>query len=256
ATAASSSGGSTGTATASPPLTSSFMSPMPPFMPLMPPMFLPFGFPPPPIPTTGLSEDELRVMEGIERSNIEARIQWLRDIQALLDGAMVLINQYNNVASHIGVTGVHTARVQPAYPASTSQASAEPVPGSTDQQTQQTSASWWPEGSGARPKYTSTVSQPETTDSVKERKNSCITTSDAEEDKPLEGATGITLPKEISIHEWENSREDEREDEMNEVRKRRLQHFAQQKDNGSTHASVSLPNGDKDNNKLDKQEKC
>lgn len=60
------------------------------------------GFPPPPIPSAGLSEDELRVMEGIERSNIEARIQWLRDIQALLDGAMVLINQYNNVASHIG----------------------------------------------------------------------------------------------------------------------------------------------------------
>ena len=48
----------------------------------------------------GLSVEELRVMEGIERENIEARIQWLRDIQSLLDGAMLLINQYNTVAAN------------------------------------------------------------------------------------------------------------------------------------------------------------
>ena len=41
-------------------------------------------------------------MEGTERANVEARIQWLRDIQALLDGAMVLIGQYNQVASAMG----------------------------------------------------------------------------------------------------------------------------------------------------------
>lgn len=41
-------------------------------------------------------------MEGTERANVEARIQWLRDIQALLDGAMVLIGQYNQVAASIG----------------------------------------------------------------------------------------------------------------------------------------------------------
>ncbi|BFZ07996.1 hypothetical protein BsWGS_11035 [Bradybaena similaris] len=258
-TATSSSGGSAVPAAAtSPTLTNPFMSPMPPFMPLMPPMFLPFGFPPPPIPSAGLSEDELRVMEGIERSNIEARIQWLRDIQALLDGAMVLINQYNNVASHIGVTSIHTSRVQPPYSASTSQATAEPTSSNT---TQQTSANWWPAGSGVRPKYTSTVSRPETTDSVKERKSSCSTSSDAEEEKPLEGATGITLPKEVSIPEWEHSREDEHDDDMQEVRKRRLQHFSQQKNNGNTHTSVSLPNGDNDSSNVDgnvgdKKEKC
>ena len=62
-------------------------------------MFL--GFPSPPSSMAGLSDEELRVMEGVERSNVEARIQWLRDIQALLDGAMVLINQYNTVASQV-----------------------------------------------------------------------------------------------------------------------------------------------------------
>lgn len=39
-------------------------------------------------------------MEGTERANIEARIEWLRDIQALLDGAMLLMQQYNIVAAN------------------------------------------------------------------------------------------------------------------------------------------------------------
>ena len=58
------------------------------------------GFPRPPADLSGLSEEELRAMEGIERENIEARIQWLRDIQSLLDGAMLLIQQYNTVAAN------------------------------------------------------------------------------------------------------------------------------------------------------------
>lgn len=69
------------------------------------------------------------------------------------------------------------------------------------------------------------------------------------------------MPKEVSIPEWEHSREDEHDDEMHEVRKRRLQHFSQQKNNGTTHASVSLPNGDNDSSNVDgnvsdKKEKC
>ena len=58
------------------------------------------GFPRPPADLSGLSEEELRAMEGIERENVEARIQWLRDIQSLLDGAMLLIQQYNTVAAN------------------------------------------------------------------------------------------------------------------------------------------------------------
>lgn len=58
------------------------------------------GFPRPPSNLSGLSEEELRAMEGAERENIEARIQWLRDIQALLDGAMLLMQQYNTVAAN------------------------------------------------------------------------------------------------------------------------------------------------------------
>ncbi len=59
------------------------------------------GFPQAPSNMSGLSGDELNAMEGTERENVEARIQWLRDIQALLDGAMLLISQYNQVASQM-----------------------------------------------------------------------------------------------------------------------------------------------------------
>ena len=58
------------------------------------------GFPLPPSNLSGLSDDDLRAMEGAERANVEARIVWLRDIQALLDGAMLLMQQYNIVAAN------------------------------------------------------------------------------------------------------------------------------------------------------------
>ena len=65
------------------------------------------GFPRPPASMAGLSVEELRTMEGIERENIEARIQWLRDIQSLLDGAMLLINQYNTVTTNSRYVFIH-----------------------------------------------------------------------------------------------------------------------------------------------------
>ncbi|ESO96371.1 hypothetical protein LOTGIDRAFT_147275, partial [Lottia gigantea] len=75
----------------------------PPFIPpMMPPnSFMPFVYPQPPSSMSGLSREDLLNMEGEERQNIEARIHWLRDIQSLLDGAMLLINQYNTVASQM-----------------------------------------------------------------------------------------------------------------------------------------------------------
>ncbi|KAI8784320.1 E3 ubiquitin-protein ligase synoviolin B [Biomphalaria glabrata] len=208
---------------------------IPPFMPpMMPPLFSPFGFPPPPMPMTGLSEEELRVMEGTERANIEARIQWLRDIQALLDGAMVLINQYNTIANHIGTFGINTAPVPPVISKSglSSEVSSGP---------HQTYSTWWPEGSGARPKYTSTLSKTQTTDSPNERKSSSTV-----QDTVVSGASGFTAPREEIIPAWENPREEGHEDDMHEVRKRRLQHFTQQ-----LQASYSTPtlcsNGNSDN---------
>ena len=57
----------------------------------------------PSVPTdlSSLSEEELGAMEGSERQNVEARIQWLRNIHALLDAAMVQVNQYATVMATV-----------------------------------------------------------------------------------------------------------------------------------------------------------
>ncbi|XP_072737134.1 E3 ubiquitin-protein ligase synoviolin [Ciconia boyciana] len=64
-----------------------------------------FGFPPMPMPPAGfagLTEEELRAMEGHDRQNLEARLQCLQNIHTLLDAAMVQINQYLTVLATIG----------------------------------------------------------------------------------------------------------------------------------------------------------
>jgi E3 ubiquitin-protein ligase synoviolin len=68
--------------------------PPPPLLNFPPPPFL--NLPPPPMPPpnfSGLTEAELRAMEGQERSNVEARIKVLRNIQVLLDAAVMEMNQ-------------------------------------------------------------------------------------------------------------------------------------------------------------------
>lgn len=80
--------------------------PMPPFMMPPPfPMMPPFGVPPPVPPSNfaGLSQEELRQLEGHERQNVEARIECLRSIQVLLDAAVVQMQQYSTIVNRIGV---------------------------------------------------------------------------------------------------------------------------------------------------------
>lgn len=63
--------------------------------------FIPF-LPPPPLPPQNLSTlspEELQRMEGNERENVEARIQCLRNIQVLLDAAVIMMQQYNTTAT-------------------------------------------------------------------------------------------------------------------------------------------------------------
>lgn len=71
---------------------------VPPFFPL-----LPFYIPPPPPPLNflAMTEDEVRQLEGNERQHVEARIQVLRNIQILLDAAVVQMNQYASVVASL-----------------------------------------------------------------------------------------------------------------------------------------------------------
>ncbi|GLG99150.1 E3 ubiquitin-protein ligase HRD1 [Gryllus bimaculatus] len=85
--------------------------------------------PPPPMPPAnfaGLSLEELQRMEGHARENVEARLQCLRNIQLLLDASVTMMHQYSMVVQS-------TARMPP--PSSPPQAStsanntsSEPVP--------------------------------------------------------------------------------------------------------------------------------
>lgn len=45
----------------------------------------------------GLTEEQLRDLEGMERANVEARIVLLRNVQQLLDVAVSQLNQYTAV---------------------------------------------------------------------------------------------------------------------------------------------------------------
>ncbi|VDP01618.1 unnamed protein product [Soboliphyme baturini] len=67
-----------------------------PFMPF------PFIFPFPPPPSfAGLSDEEVRRMEGIERAAVEARIQSLRNIQTLLEAAVIQLQQYTSIVTTV-----------------------------------------------------------------------------------------------------------------------------------------------------------
>jgi len=48
-----------------------------------------------------LSVEQLRQLEGMERANVEARLAVLRDVQKLLDGAVLKLNQYSAVMATI-----------------------------------------------------------------------------------------------------------------------------------------------------------
>ncbi|XP_075982543.1 septin interacting protein 3 isoform X1 [Anticarsia gemmatalis] len=81
--------------------------PVPPPFPNMPPPppMMAWGMPPPPPPRpaslANLTVAELQRMEGNERRNIEARLQLLREIQAMLDASVLLMQQYSTVVANL-----------------------------------------------------------------------------------------------------------------------------------------------------------
>lgn len=78
-----------------------------PQMPLFPqmPMMAPFLIPPPPIPPglDTLTEEELRLLEGTERKNVEERIKFLRNVQMMLDASVTLMNQYSAISAQFPI---------------------------------------------------------------------------------------------------------------------------------------------------------
>jgi cobalamin biosynthesis Mg chelatase CobN len=70
-----------------------------------------------------MSDTELEEMEGRERSSVEARIRCLRNIQVLLDAAVMEMQQYSAVVARANATAATTASsTAPPAPASASPA--------------------------------------------------------------------------------------------------------------------------------------
>nr|CAD7198212.1 unnamed protein product [Timema douglasi] len=87
--------------TTSPPTPGFNMAPPPFFYPPFP-FMPPFSTVLPTIPGvnySALSLEELRLLEGNMRENVEARIQCLKNIQALLDTSVILMQQYSLAAA-------------------------------------------------------------------------------------------------------------------------------------------------------------
>ncbi|CAK1583649.1 unnamed protein product [Parnassius mnemosyne] len=84
----------------------------PPFPNMPPPPMMAWGMPPPPprpASLANLSTAELQRMEGHERRNIEARLQLLREIQAMLDASVLLMQQYSTVVANLPQNSANVA---------------------------------------------------------------------------------------------------------------------------------------------------
>ncbi|XP_066466299.1 E3 ubiquitin-protein ligase synoviolin isoform X2 [Tiliqua scincoides] len=164
----------------------------PPWMGMpFPPLF---GFPPMPVPPSGfagLTEEELRAMEGHERQHLEARLQCLQNIHTLLDAAMLQINQYLTVLATLGTP-------RPAQPSNSPAASESP---------QETPS---PEAS------TSEASAFQPTDSSP---SSPATEAEA----AGQAAAGIKDSADPSGHEQDEEHPSPEEPDASELRRRRLQ---------------------------------
>ncbi|XP_074023710.1 E3 ubiquitin-protein ligase synoviolin [Numenius arquata] len=132
-----------------------------------------FGFPPMPVPPAGfvgLTEEELRAMEGHDRQNLEARLQCLQNIHTLLDAAMVQINQYLTVLATIGTPRPaaprppdeeHTPPRPPAGNAATGSAAATdppPAPGGAQEEEEEEEE----EDDGGAAEGSSSLDEPDT----------------------------------------------------------------------------------------------
>merc|ERR1711997_821074 len=192
----------------------------------------PFGIPPPMPPPnfSGLTTDELKAMEGNERENIEARVKCLRNVQVLLDAAVMEMQQYTLVVSRLNVTqpesrnttseaglrsekdkaGVNVADSTTSSPSSTTLES-----GSSESQNLEKKTSFrTPEETGTKPK----VKQISSSDKEKE---DIIAKMDDKSPSATNGFAALSRPPQEGV----NVRVSEGSKEADEVRRRRLAKF-------------------------------
>lgn len=164
-----------------------------------------FGMSPPPVPPadfSGLTDEELRAMEGEERENLEARVQCLRNIHTLLDAAMLQIQQYTTVVSRMG--GLDTASTSTVWSAERPTAS-------------------------AMSSKSSNIATSNSSDPMMAAPNPVDTSNKPDDSEVLEGAVGYTVPTETVLPSGESGaaqQDSEDSSELGEIRRRRLEKFS------------------------------
>lgn len=185
----------------------------PPFMfppPLMMPPFLFGGLTSPSnIDFSSLNVEQLVAAEAQERQNVEARINMLRTIHALLDAAIVQLNQYTQIISEQSPSSAHASE-----PSTSTGASGSGMAGTSGAE---------PPGQGEGEAGPSGVGSPQgiTASSGK--------TSTQSELSSQSGASSHCLPGDSGVQAvvTENSQtHSDLNDENSEIRRRRLERFS------------------------------
>ncbi|XP_063707494.1 E3 ubiquitin-protein ligase HRD1 [Culicoides brevitarsis] len=206
------------------PNTNSTAVPLVPGSPLILPPFpciTPYAVPPPPMPPNldTLTDDELRLLEGNERRNVEERIKLLRNIQLMMDASVALMNQYSAITARLPPLPPPTTITQP----TTSSATSDPQPGPS-------SSSSTPVIQPTAP----TLDIPSTSSSTPTRSPKVVTEAKLE-DVGSEDYLDLS-PKDTKSRNLGTQLEhvEDPNDPVSELRRRRLQKFLQQEANGNS----------------------
>uniref|UniRef100_A0A336MJC4 RING-type E3 ubiquitin transferase n=1 Tax=Culicoides sonorensis TaxID=179676 RepID=A0A336MJC4_CULSO len=199
---------------------------LPPF-----PFITPYAVPPPPMPPNldTLSDEELRLLEGNERKNVEERIKLLKNIQLMMDASVALMNQYSAITARLPPIPV-TTTVTPQPPT-------EPQPGPSSSGIQPTA----PILDIAGPSSSSSTSVAQSSSlTTAESASSTSTKPNPSEQVKLEDV-GSEDYLDMSPKDTKESSKnlgtqlehiDDPNDPISELRRRRLQKFLQQEANG------------------------
>lgn len=201
---------------------------LPPF-----PFITPYAVQPPPMPPNldALSDEELRLLEGNERRNVEERIKLLRNIQLMMDASVALMNQYSAITARLPPVPTPPPTLAPQSTASTSQVPVEPQPGPSTKD-------------GDTPVIQPTAPTLDIPTSTSEPTSSQAADTNA----PTNKLTDVKLEDlgsedylDMSPRDTKDSKDlgtqlehiDDPNDPMSELRRRRLQKFLQQESNGN-----------------------
>lgn len=197
---------------------------LPPF-----PFITPYAVPPPPMPPNldALSDEELRLLEGNERRNVEERIKLLRNIQLMMDASVALMNQYSAITARLPPVPLSQPPITPP-----SQVSTEPQPGPSNTLHESTPViqptaptldvpSTSAAESGSSSNETASLSSKLTDVKLED-----VGSEDYLEMSPKDTKDSTNLGTQLEHIDDPN-------DPMSELRRRRLQKFLQQEANGN-----------------------